>query len=154
MTRSLRLVVLIAGLGLLVLLSGCPGMPGGGGGGSAQQTPPGVLPPPGLESGGVRSIVGATITPPTNNVLLVTYTTTGTPPPGEQSARRVTITENAVLIEGLNYNGRVEGEPKDVNRLVPLDQVTSFTWRYEGQATPAATPQGGGQAKPSGRGGR
>ncbi len=82
MTRSMRLAALAAGLGLLVLLSGCPGIPGAGGGGaSSQQTPPGILPPPGLESGGVRTIVGTTITPPTNNVLLVTYTTSGGAPP-------------------------------------------------------------------------
>ncbi len=157
MTRSVRLAALAAGLGLLVLLSGCPGLPGAGGGGaSSQQTPPGVLPPPGLESGGVRTIVGATITPPTNNVLLVTYTTTGAAlPPGEQSARRVAITENAVLIEGLNFNGRVEGQPKDVNRLLPLSQVTSLTWRYEGQPTPPPSttpPPGGGRPGPGRRG--
>jgi hypothetical protein len=153
MTRSLRFVVLAAGLGLLVLLSGCPGIPGGGGG-TAQQTPPGVLPPPGLESGGVRSIVGATVTPPTNSMLLVTYTTSGAPPVGEQVARRVTVTESAVLMEGLNYDGRVQGQPKDENRLVPMDQVTSFTWRYEGLPAPAAAPQGGPPPTPSGRRGK
>lgn len=40
-----RIAVLLLGLSLLVLLSGCPGLPGapgGAGGASAQQVPPGL----------------------------------------------------------------------------------------------------------------
>jgi len=156
MRLSLRVMWLVAGLGLLVFLSGCPGIPGGGGGGAAAQQPPGTLPPPGLESGGVRTLLGTTITPPTNSVLLISYSTGASPasgtPPTWQSVRRITVTDTTVLLEGINYNGRDEAQPRDVNRVVQLNQVTPLTWRYEGAPTPPPSTTGKPTTPPSRRG--
>ena len=154
-----RFGLLVAGLAMITLLVGCPGMPGGGGaGGNASQTPPGVLPPPGLTSGGVRTIVGATVTPPENSVLLVRFVvgdvTEATP--AWISTRRISVTENAVFLEGLNFDGRAPSLPKDENRLLALAKVAMLEWKYEAKPTPppSKTPAAGGPGQPAGPVGR
>ena len=142
MTTFRRTALLI---GLLVagsLLAGCPGMPGMPGAGQSQQTmPPGVLPPPGLESGGARTLMGTTITPPDNAYLLVSLDRMGSEPaaPVEwQTCRRVTPLESCLLLEGINYDGRAEGAPKDVNQLITYGQLQRFEWKYEARPAPPA----------------
>ena len=158
MNQYLRTAALLAGLGLTVLLAGCPGMPGmpgsSGGGSAAQQTPPGVLPPPGLTSGGVRTLMGTTVTPPENAFLLVSYTTSGGASVQKATARRITISENAVLFEGMNYDGRKANLPKDTNTVIPLSQLSSLSWSYEEKPTPPPSAPGRpGRAAPGlGRG--
>ncbi len=132
-------------VGLLVagsLLAGCPGMPGMPGGGQSQQNmPPGVLPPPGLESGGARTLMGTTITAPDNAYLLVSLDRMGSElsdPAEWQTCRRVTPLERCLLLEGINYDGRAEGAPKDVNQIIPYEQVRRFEWKYEARPTPPA----------------
>ncbi len=154
MNRYARLGLLLAGLGLTTLLVGCPGMPGAPGGTSAaQQTPPGVQPPPGLKSGGVRTLLGTTVTPPDNSILLVTYKTTTGVSGQNIAVRRLTISENTVVFEGLNYDERNPNLPKDTNTIIPLAQITSLTWNYEAQPTPPPTaggpPPGKGGAAPA-----
>ncbi len=141
MKRVVRWGFLLAGLGLTALLSGCPGMTGQPGTSAAQQPPPGILPPPGLKTGGVRTLVGATITPPEGQVIVVNY-------PGNDdhftSVRRISVTENTVLFEGLNFDGRTPDQEKDQNHLVPLSRVIQLRWKYEpapsGFNAPAAAP--------------
>ena len=142
MTRALGLASLVL---VGCMLSGCPGMPGmpGAGGGGEQKMPPGVLPPPGLESGGARTLMGATVTSPDNAFLLVSYSSTVA---GAQQAaqwdtcRRILPLEGCVIVEGLNYDGRIKGAPQDVNRLVPYQGLTSFQWKYEAKPAPPEAP--------------
>ena len=138
MKRYARFGLLIIGLGFTALLAGCPGMPGapGGGGNAAQQTPPGILPPPGLSSGGVRTIMGTTVTAPEDAVLLVSYTSTTDASATDVSVRRITISENTVLIEGQNFEARDTAAPKDTNVILSLTQIESLTWSYEAKPTP------------------
>ncbi len=165
MRARIRIGLLAAGLGVTALLAGCPGLPGAGGGagGNAAQTPPGVLPPPGLKSGGVRTIIGTTVTPPDNGTLLVSYTVgagwdaNAKPQLTEQwtPVRRITVTESTVLLEGLNFDGRLAKLPKDQNRLLALDKVSSLDWRYEEAPAPASgkAPAGGASKPPAKAGG-
>jgi hypothetical protein len=160
MNRHLRNASLIAGLGLVTLLAGCPGMPGapGGGGSAAQQTPPGILPPPGLESGGVRTLMGTTVTPPNNQILLVNYATPSFAGEAQwRSVRRVTFVDGGVLLEGLNYDERAKGPEKDRNLFLPLTQVAGLSWKYEPKPTPPAPAKpaaSAGKAKPEAQGKR
>ena len=149
MNHPARLVLLIAGLGLITLLAGCPGMPGGGGS-SAQQSPPGVQPPPGLTSGGVRTLLGTTVTPPENSFLLVSFTSSTGASAQKLTARRITISENTVLFEGLNYDARNPKLPADTNTIFPLAQLTALSWSYEAKPTPPPSQTG----KPGGLLGR
>ena len=147
---TLRRTTLFIGLLLAgSLLAGCPGMPGMPGGGQTQQNmPPGVLPPPGLESGGARTLMGSTITAPDNAYLLVSLDRAGSEPsvPAEwQTCRRVTPLENCLLLEGMNYDGRAEGAEKDVNQLVPYEQLRRFEWKYEPRPVPPAGEGAEGQ---------
>ena len=154
MNRYAHLGLLVVGLGLTVLLVGCPGMPGGPGGTSAaQQSPPGVQPPPGLTSGGVRTLLGTTVTPPDNSVLLVSYTTSGGASVKNASARRLTVSENTVLIEGLNFDGRNKSAPTDTNEAIPLSQITALSWSYEAKPTAPAPTPGGAPGRGGTRGG-
>jgi hypothetical protein len=143
MTLLRKTFLAVALLGAGSLLAGCPGMPGMPGGAASQQQnmPAGVLPPPGLESGGVRTLMGTTITAPEDSYLLVSFTLRG-PQAGEsvelQSCRRITAADGSILIEGLNYDNRLEGAPKDVNRLLPEAQVERLEWKYELKPTPPA----------------
>ncbi len=140
-------------IGLLAagsLLAGCPGMPGMPSSGADQKMPPGVLPPPGLESGGARTLMGSTITAPDNSFLLVSFEITGSEATdgGEwQTCRRIIPLENCLLIEGLNYDGRAEAEPKDVNQLVPFAHLKRFQWKYEARPAPPAEQQAEGEAE-------
>jgi hypothetical protein len=114
-----------------------PGAPGGD-----QKMPPGVLPPPGLQSGGARTIMGATVTPPDDADLLVTYayvvadteTTVDW-----QTCRRISPLESCVLLEGLNFEGGLEGAEKDVNVLLPFEGLVRLQWKYK--AHPAPPPE-------------
>ena len=144
----------VAVLGLLAagaLLAGCPGMPGAGGAGGEQRTPPGVLPPPGMESGGVRTLMGTTITAPDNSYLLVRFTKAqAKPPAGEpkwQSCRRVSVLDNCIMIEGLNYDGRDDAAGKDANLLIAHADLATFDWKYEARPAPPAQPEGKSQPK-------
>jgi hypothetical protein len=145
MTTGNRLMLLIVGLALMVVLAGCPGFPGapGAGGAGAQQTvPPGLQPPPGETSGGARTLMGTTITPPENAYLLIRF---GYGVAAEManwhSCRRVIPLENAVIIEGLNYDGRDKAADKDVNQLLPLPGLR-FYWKYEPKPAPPPQPKG------------
>jgi len=143
MNSPLRLATLALLLALTALLAGCPGMPGapGGGGSAAQQTPPGILPPPGLDSGGVRTLMGTTVTPPNNQILQVSYTASPSVSArmlSTTTVRRITFIDGGVLLEGLNYDGRVPQREKDGNVFVPLTQLVSFAWKYEPKPVPPA----------------
>jgi len=158
MMRWWKAVSLLCLLALGTLLVGCPGMPGmpgAGGAGTEQKSPPGVLPPPGLESGGVRTLMGSTITAPENSYLLVRFTRVRGQAAGAaatwQSCRRVSVVENCLMIEGLNYDGRDDVAPKDANLLIPYTDLESFDWKYEARPAPPAAAPGKGQPKPSGR---
>ena len=143
MVTPRRMAALIALVCVVPLLCGCPGMPGAGGAGGQEKMPPGVLPPPGLESGGARTLMGTTITSPDGYYLLVKYSyaqTGGTPQVGEwQTCRRAIPLDNCMLVEGLNYDGRLAGAEKDVNQLLPFSGLTGFYWKYE--AKPAPPPE-------------
>ena len=106
MTVYTRAILLTALLGALVVLAGCPGMPGGGAGAqNAANMPPGMQPPPGLDSGGARTLMGTTIIPPDNSVLLVKYGYADAPSdytPEWQSCRRIIPIETCLLLEGVN----------------------------------------------------
>jgi len=142
MTTFRRVALSIGLLAAGSLLAGCPGMPGMPGGGQSQQNmPPGVLPPPGLESGGARTLMGSTITAPDNAYLLVFVDRTGAEasvPATWQTCRRVTPLEGCLLLEGINYDGRDAAANKDVNELVPYDQLRRFEWKYEERPVPPA----------------
>jgi len=150
----IRWRIALAMVGLLAmgtLLAGCPGMPGAGGAGAEQRTPPGVLPPPGMESGGVRTLMGTTITAPDNSYLLVRFTKAqAKPPAGEpkwQSCRRVSVLDNCIMIEGLNYDGRDDAAAKDANLLIAHADLATFDWKYEARPAPPAEEQGKAQGK-------
>lgn len=135
MRRYTRVAILLAALGSTVLLAGCPGMPGGPGG--QQKTPPGMMPPAGLDSGGAYSLMGTTITAPDGSLLLfrpVIAEDEGDRP--WESCRRIILLENAVLVEGINYDGRTEDAEKDFNRVIPLANIQNLNWKYE--AKPSA----------------
>ncbi len=158
MLRRLRVALLLGLLAAGLLLAGCPGMPGmpgaGGGAGAEQKTPPGVLPPPGLESGGVRTLMGTTITAPENSYLLVRFARVRQQPTTLaeakwQSCRRVTLIENCLTVEGINYDGRDDAGAKDANVLIAYSDLTGFDWKYEARPAPPAQPAGKGQPKPS-----
>jgi hypothetical protein len=139
-------MLLIVLLGSACLLAGCPGMPGAPGAGQ-QNMPPGIQPPPGLESGGARTLMGSTVTPPDNSILLVSFTSAESEPAdvGEwQTCRRIIPLENCVLIEGLNYDGRDQDAPKDVNQLISYAHLQRFRWKYE--ARPAPPSEEGSEA--------
>jgi len=141
MTTLRRAALLIGLLAMGSLLAGCPGMPGLPGAGGEQKMPPGVLPPPGLESGGARTLMGSTITPPDNSFLLVAFDLAGSEPsaaPDWQTCRRVTPLDSCLLLEGLNYDGRAEGAPKDGNQLIPYEQLRRLEWKYEARPAPPA----------------
>jgi hypothetical protein len=131
-SRFMLIVVIAAGV---VLLQGCPGMPGAAGG--KQTTPPGVQPPPGLESGGAYTLMGTTITPPDGYLLLVEYASRE---PGAQpvwrSCRRIVVLDSSLLIEGLNYDGRDEKAQRDVNEVVPFTKIMNAHWKYEAKPMP------------------
>jgi len=152
MHRYSRILLLLLGLSLAMLLSGCPGMPGvpgGAGGASAQNVPPGLQPPPGLKSGGVRTLMGTTITPSDDSVLLVRYAYAGQPSAGWQSCRRIVALDTYVSLEGLNFDGREKSAEKDVNLLLPWSGLASFTWKYEPKPTPPPQPKTpGARAQP------
>ena len=135
MTIATRIILLGLALSLTTLLSGCPGMPTGPGGADATENmPPGLLPPPGLESGGVRTFMGTSVTPPDDFILLFRYTDADeASPEGEQwqSCRRIISADSGLFVEGINYDGRVEGAEIDVNQLLPEGDLTSFYWKYE-----------------------
>ncbi|MFB3882269.1 MAG: hypothetical protein ACE149_13465 [Armatimonadota bacterium] len=150
MVRWPKAVVLVAVVCAGVVLAGCPGMPGvGGGAGAEQRTPPGVLPPPGLESGGVRTLMGTTIVAPDNSYLLVRFSRGEKQPAPTaqkwQTCRRVSVLENCVLIEGLNYDGRDDSFAKDANWLIAYPDLAGFEWKYEARPAPPAQEQGKGQ---------
>jgi len=151
MTTGYRILLLATGLALVVLLAGCPGMPGAPGGAGGQQTvPPGLQPPPGATSGGARTLMGTTITPPENAILLVRFGYGGAASAANWgSCRRAILLDNAVILEGLNFDERNKAADKDVNQLLPLAGLT-FYWKYEPK--PAPPPQPAGRA--GGRGGR
>jgi hypothetical protein len=146
-------MLLIVGLALMTVLAGCPGVPGapGAGGAAGQQSvPPGLQPPPGETSGGARTLMGTTITPRENAYLLIRYGYGGAAEDAKwQSCRRAIPLDNAVIIEGLNYDGRDKAAEKDVNQLLPMSGLVLF-WKYEPKPTPPAQPTG----KEGGRGGR
>jgi len=146
---TFRKAALLAGLlALGSLLAGCPGMPGMPGAQQQQQMPPGILPPPGLESGGVRTLMGSTITAPDNSYLLVSFVLRDRNVPTEsawQTARRVTPLESCVLVEGLNYDGREEDAPRDINQLILYEHLVSFQWRYEERPAPPSAEAGTGE---------
>jgi len=162
MKISLRLGLLLIGLGLATLLSGCPGMTGPQS--AAQQMPPGMLPPPGLKSGGVRTLMATTITPPDNQMIMVRTTRVlsgaleerrgaPTPPSADltqwNSVRRITFADSVALLEGLNFDGRAADQPKDVNLSLPLG-FTQLEWKYE--TAPAGfnpAPAGAGAQPPA-----
>ena len=135
MTISTRIILLGLALSLVTLLSGCPGMPTGPGGATAEQNmPPGLLPPAGLESGGARTLMGTSITPTDDSILLFRYTGADEPSPEAeqwQSCRRIIATDGGLFVEGINYDGRVEGAEMDVNQLLPEGELTSLYWKYE-----------------------
>lgn len=140
MSATIRAVLLGLLLASSCLLVGCPGMPGAPGA-RDQTMPPGVLPPPGLESGGARTLMGSTITPPDNSYLLVSFALAESDATGEkhwQTCRRIVPLENCVLIEGMNYDGREQEAPKDVNQLISYAHLRSFQWRYEARPVPPA----------------
>ncbi len=148
MTPSARTALLLGLLGVGTLLVGCPGMPGAGGG--AQEKPPGMSSPPGLQSGGAWTMMGTTITPPENSYLLVSYAYAV----GEtravvewQTCRRIIPLESCVLVEGLNYDGRLEGADRDVNRLLPFAGLVNFEWKYEERPAPPAGEQAESEPK-------
>ena len=152
MRQARKIAVLALALSLPVLISGCPGMPGAGGR-QAENLPPGMLPPPGVESGGARTLMGTTITPPENSYLLIKYTRGDDPAASAEwrSCRRFIPLETAVLIEGLNYDGCIANEDRDVNQLLPFAGLASFYWKYEARPAPPAESE----PKPSqGRRGR
>jgi hypothetical protein len=143
MRIGIRVAILIAGLILTMLLAGCPGMPGatGGSGGGAQNVPPGLQPPPGVTSGGARTLMGTTITPPENAILLIRYGYGPAAAAKWESCRRAILLDNAVIIEGLNYDARDKSAEKDVNQLLPLVGLT-FYWKYEPKPIPPPQPKG------------
>jgi hypothetical protein len=125
------------------LLVGCPGMPGAPGGGD-QRMPSGMMPPPGMESGGARTLMGSTVTPPDNSYLLVSFALAGSQAGGEEqwhTCRRIVPLENCVLIEGLNYDGRVAEAPRDENQLISYASLQSLQWKYEARPAPPAGEQ-------------
>jgi hypothetical protein len=147
MTTPARTALLIGLLAATALLAGCPGMPGSPG--AEQRMPPGVLPPPGLESGGARTLMGTTVTPPDNFFLLVQQA----PPLSEaeqpwRTCRRLIVLENSVLIEGVNYDGRMKDDEKDYNQLVPFSNIESLDWKYEARPTPPAAEEEEATEKP------
>lgn len=148
--------LLIAGLGLAALVAGCPGMPGAGGGSSAERMPPGMLPPPGAKTGGARTLMGTTITAPDDAYLLVKYSYGAQGPATDwRTCRRIIPLESAVMVEGINYDGRAKGEEKDVNQLLPFAGLTSFLWKYEPKPVPPAGEEekkGSPQPRPGRRG--
>jgi len=135
MTISTRIILLGLALSLVTLLSGCPGMPTGPGGAAATQNmPPGLLPPTGLESGGARTFMGTSITPPDNAILLFRYAGADEASPEAeqwQSCRRIIAADSGLFVEGINYDGRVEGAEMDVNQFIPEGELTSLYWKYE-----------------------
>lgn len=153
MATGNRLMLLIVGLALMVVLAGCPGFPGtpgASGAGGQQNVPPGLQPPPGEKSGGARTLMGTTITPPEDAYLLIRYGYGGAAENAKwQSCRRVIPLENAVIIEGLNHDGRDKAAEKDVNQLLPMPGLMFF-WKYELKPTPPPQPKG----RAGGRGGR
>jgi hypothetical protein len=139
MVAYARAALLIGLIGLGTLLAGCPGMPGAPGG--EQNMPPGVMPPPGMESGGARTLMGATVTPPDDAYLLVTYThaVAGVETTVDwQTCRRALPLQSCVLVEGINFDGRVKDAEKDVNVLIPFEGLVSFQWKYEARPAPPA----------------
>jgi hypothetical protein len=148
---------LMLGLVLALLLPGCPGMPGapGGAGASAEKMPPGLTPPPGLTSGGVRTLMGVTITPPEDSILLVKWAYAGEPIPTDwQACRRVSSLDNALVMEGLNFDGRDPKAEKDLNRILPYSGLTTFYWKYELKPVPkpVGKPTAGPRSGPVRRG--
>jgi len=156
MVAPARMGLLIGVVCVVPLLCGCPGMPGGPS--SQQKMAPGILPPPGLESGGARTLMGTTITPPDNYFLLVKYTYAHPTSPqaadlpagrqaGWQTCRRAIPLDTCILVEGLNYDGRLQGAEKDVNQLLPFSGLTSFYWKYEPKPAPPPQEQPSPQGK-------
>jgi hypothetical protein len=146
-TKAVLLGVLLTSSCLLV---GCPGMPGAPGAGD-QKMPPGVLPPPGLESGGARTLMGSTVTPPDNSYLLVSFRADKSEAAGVehwQTCRRIVPLESCVLIEGLNYDGRAEAAPRDVNELIPYAALQSLQWKYEARPAPPAGEESAAESGP------
>ena len=94
-----------------------------------------------LESGGARTLMGATVTPPDDSYLLVTYTyvVAGTETRVDwQTCRRVLPLTSCVLVEGLNFDGRLKDAEKDVNVLLPFEGLVTFRWKYETRPMPPA----------------
>ena len=148
--RSVLVIVLLLST---CVLAGCPGMPGAPGAGE-ERMPPGVLPPPGMESGGARTLMGSTITPPDNSFLLVSFSSVESESAEHeqwQTCRRIVPLENCVLIEGLNYDGRLEEAREDVNQLIPYAHLQAFRWKYE--ARPAPPPSEAAEGEPEDPGG-
>ncbi len=140
MSATIRAVLLGVLLASSCLLVGCPGMPGAPGA-RDQQMPPGVLPPPGLQSGGARTLMGSTVTAPDNSYLLVSFASSEFGAEGAdqwRTCRRIVPLENCVLVEGLNYDGRAEEAPRDVNQLIPYVHLQRFQWKYEAKPAPPA----------------
>jgi hypothetical protein len=132
-----RVAILVAALGCTLLLSGCPGMPGAPGG--QQKTPPGMMPPAGLESGGAYSLMGTTITAPDDSILLFRPVVAADEADRPwETCRRIILLENAVLVEGINYDGRTEDAEKDFNRVIPLANIQNLNWKYESKPRPPA----------------
>ncbi len=149
--KTIAIIGLLAAGTLLVGCPGMPGMPGGGGAGAEQRTPPGVLPPPGLESGGVRTLMGTTITAPDNSYLLIRFSKArGVAQGGEpkwQSCRRVSLLQDCVLIEGMNYDARDDAAVKDANVMVTYPELVSFDWKYEARPAPPAPAAAEGKSR-------
>jgi hypothetical protein len=95
--------------------------------------------------------MGTTITAPDNSYLLVRFTKGQAKPPSAeakwQSCRRVSVLENCMLIEGVNYDGRDDVAPKDSNLLIAYADLASFDWKYEARPAPPAQAQGKSQPK-------
>jgi hypothetical protein len=109
-----------------------------------------------MSSGGARTFMGTTITPPEDSYLLVKYSyltsalvARGQPvsSPSWQSCRRFIVLDSAVIIEGLNYDGRAKDQERDVNELLPHTGLASFQWKYEARPAPPAgsAPARGGR---------
>ncbi|UCC67260.1 MAG: hypothetical protein JSV79_08975 [Armatimonadota bacterium] len=137
MTPPRKILLLLSLLSLAALLAGCPGMPGGPGAGQ-DNLPPGMKAPPGMESGGGRTLMGTTVTAPDNAILLVRH---GRPNSKVESpwrsCRRLIVLDDCMLMEGINYDRRADGE-SDFNEVVPFSDIQSFAWKYEQRPTPPA----------------